>query len=182
MARLHPGETRILPAPRRAAAGLTAEDYNKLYYEKLTADVTTGGLRARLELTENSLAVLTPRLQELNEVEATYDLMSAQLQSAKRDYVAVTDALQEVIIKGTSDANELRIQNKAELPDAPVSPIKFYHVGVAGLLAALIAIGLAYVLDFFHIRLFLPGPRRPRRRYAQPRPAIPQAAMRVDAD
>lgn len=176
-----PGRDSDAPVARRAA-GLTADDYNKLYYEKLTADVTTGGLRARLDSIEHSLALLTPRLQELNEVEAKYDMMSAELQSAKRDYVAVTDALQEVIIKGTSDANELRIQNKAELPDAPVSPIKFYHVGVSGLLAALIAVGLAYVLDFFHIGLFLSGPRRPERRYAQQRPAIPQAAMRLDAD
>jgi len=167
--------------PPRRVSGLTSEDYNKLYYERLTADVTTGGLRARIESIQKSIAALEPRLKELNQVAADYDLMSAQLQGAKRDYVAVNDALQELVIKGTSDASELRIQNPAVLPNQPVSPIKVYHVALAGVLAALVAIGLAYVLDFFGIRLFLPGPRQTRRHRSEPRPAL-TAASRADAD
>jgi uncharacterized protein involved in exopolysaccharide biosynthesis len=175
---------RDLDAPgAHRMAGLTADDYNKLYYAKLSADVASGGLRARIESVKRSIAAMEPRLKMLNQVAGEYDLMSAQLQSAKRDYVAVTDALQEMIIKGTSDATELRIQHSAELPNAPVSPIKFYHVGLAGVLAALVAIGLAYVLDFFHIRLFLPGPKAPRRRLQDPRPVMAQAgAAPADAD
>lgn len=168
--------------PVRRSAGLTAEDYNKLYYEKLSADVATSGLRARLDSVKQSIAAVAPHLRELNQVEATYDELSAELQSAKRDYIAVTDALQELLIKGTSDATELRIQNKAEIPEAPVSPIKIYHVGLAGVLAALIACGLAYVLDFFRIRLFLPRPQISRPRLGEVRPVVLEPSMRLDAD
>lgn len=167
--------------PTRRIPGLTSEDYNKLYYAKLSADVASEGLRARLASVKQSLATLMPHLRELNQVEASYDELSAELQSAKRDYVAVTDALQELMIKGTSDATELRIQHAAEVPHAPVSPIKFYHVGLAGVLAALISCGLAYVLDFFQIRLFLPGPR-PARRLSAPRPVVLPEPARLDAD
>jgi uncharacterized protein involved in exopolysaccharide biosynthesis len=168
--------------PVRRQAGLTADDYAKLTYDRLTTDITASGLRARLDSIHDSLAALIPRLRMLNQIEASYDLLSAKLQAAKRDYVAVTDAAHELAIKGTSDATELRIQNKAELPEAPVSPIKFYHVGFAGLLAALIAVGLAYVLDFFRVRLFLPEPRRERQRVGGAHAVVTQAPISLDAD
>lgn len=147
---------------------VTAEDYAKLTSDRLSAEVASGSLRARLDSIERSYAALVPRLQVLDQMQAEYDLMSAQLQSAKRDYTALTDAYQEAVIKATSGQSELHIQAKATASLGPVSPIKIYHVGAAGLLAALIAIGLAYVLDYFDIRLFLPPPAGRRRRRLEP--------------
>ena len=151
------------PATRRASR-TGAEDYAKLTSKKLDAEVDSGGLRARLDSIDRSYAALVPHLQLLNQVQAEYNLLSVQLTSAKRDYAAVTDAFEETAIKNTSAQSELHIQAKAETPEVPVSPIKIYHVGAAGFLAALIAIGLANVLDYFQIRLFLPPAGGRRRR------------------
>jgi uncharacterized protein involved in exopolysaccharide biosynthesis len=164
------------------------DDYAKLTTDRHNAEITTGSLRARLDSIDRSFAALTRRLEVLNQIQAEYDLISAQLGSAKRDYSALTDAYQELVIRTTSAQSELRIQAKAEPPELPVSPIKIYHVAAAGALAALLAIGLAYVLDYFEIHVFLPpaGRNRRRRREAARSPLAelePEpAAMRLDTD
>ena len=176
-----------LLAPPAALAGtavarqpnrLTADDYAKLTTEKHAAEVNTASLRARSGSLDQSIAEVVHRLLTLNKIQAEHDLMSAQLNSAKRDYAALTDAYQELVIRTASGQSELRIQSKATMPELPVSPIKIYHTAAAGFLAALLAIGLAFVLDYFQIRVFLPPPSG-RRRRLEPMPAEspgPQAA------
>jgi hypothetical protein len=68
------------------------------------------------------------------------------------------------VIQGTTGQSELHLQAEATAPPVPISPIKIYHVAAAGFLALIIAIGLAYVLDYFGINLFLPPTRGERRR------------------
>jgi uncharacterized protein involved in exopolysaccharide biosynthesis len=172
-------------APVPGLSRITAEDYAKLTSKKLDAEVEATALRSRLNSFEQSYAALMPRIQALDQIAAQYDLMSAQLTNAKRDFTTLTDASQETVIRATSAQTELRIQAQAVIPDAPVSPIKIYHVLGAGLLAAMIVIGLAYVLDYFTIRLFLPpaGGRRRRRepsRALAPTPETAAARLTVE--
>ena len=105
---------------------------------------------------EHTYAALVPRIQVLTNVKAQDDLLAAKLASAKRDYAALTDGIAELAIRQTTGQSELHVQARAGGSIQPVSPIKIYHVLTAGLLAGLIAVGLAYVLDYFEIRLFLP--------------------------
>jgi hypothetical protein len=87
------------------------------------------------------------------------------------------------VLQWTTGQSQLRLQANATAPLAPVSPIKIYHVGAALLLALMIAIGLAYVLDYFGIRLFLPPPGGERRRIMRsPAPASVGAAARATFD
>jgi uncharacterized protein involved in exopolysaccharide biosynthesis len=155
-------------AATRRPNRIGVDDYAKLTTEKHAAEINTGSLRARLDSVDRSAAAVTRRLEVLNRIQAEHDLMSAQLTSAKRDYGALTDAYQELVIRTTSGQSELRIQAKAELPELPISPIKIYHVAAAGFLAALLAVGLAYVLDYFQLRIFLPPPGGRRRRRFEP--------------
>jgi uncharacterized protein involved in exopolysaccharide biosynthesis len=147
------GQPTALP---RQFSRINADDYAKLTSNKLEAEVNTASLRARLDALDRSIATLNPRLQILNRVYAEYDVLSAKLSSAKRDYAALTDALQEMAIRTANSPDELRIAAGAATPIPPISPIKLYHVLFATALATLIACGLAYVLDYFGVRLFLP--------------------------
>src|SRR5206468_328248 len=133
--------------------------------KKLESEVDSRGLRARVAAIERAYNGLVPRIQAVTNVKAQNDLLAAKLSSAKRDYSALTDGIQELALRQTTSQGELHVQAKPDGSIQPVSPIKIYHVGAAAALAALIAIGLAYVLDYFEIRLFLPpADRRSRRR------------------
>ena len=170
----------IQPVAQQDGAGLrrsnriTPDDYAKLTSDKLAAGVATAALRARLGSMDRLYGGIVPRLQQLNAAQAEHDLMSTQLQAAKRDYAALNDSYQETVIKNASGQSELHIQSKATLPNEPVSPVKIYHVGMAGFLSALIAIGLAFVFDYFGIRFF-PPPAGGRHRQPEPPSAVPEA-------
>lgn len=171
------------PATRRPGR-LTVADYAKLTSDKLEAEVGSRALRGRLDSLERSYAALVARFQVLNQTQAENNLMTVQLKSASRDYATLTDAVAQLAIKTANGPTELRIQEKARIPKVPLSPIKMVHVLAAGALAAMIAIGLAYVFDFFEIRLFLPPGGGPRSRGREPprAPAPETVAAHVAAD
>jgi uncharacterized protein involved in exopolysaccharide biosynthesis len=171
------------PATHRLGR-LTAVDYAKLTSDKLEAEVNSRALRGRLDSLERSYAALVARFQVLNQTQAEDDVMTVRLKSAARDYATLTDVVAQTAIKTASGPSELRIQEKAQIPRAPLSPIKMFHVLAAGGLAAMIAIGLAYVFDFFDIRLFLPPGGGPRSRGREPprAPAPETVAAHVAGD
>jgi uncharacterized protein involved in exopolysaccharide biosynthesis len=143
-------------SPTARLSRLSANDYTRLTSDKLDAQVRSRGLNAKLAQTDQSYTAASTRLQVLAQVQAKYDFLSARLAAAKRDYAALSDAYEETVIETTTGQSQLHLQAKATAVAAPISPIKIYHVGAAGALALVIALGLAYVLDYFDINLFLP--------------------------
>ena len=130
----------------------------RLTSDRLDAQLRSRGLSAKLASTDRSYADAQARLQDLARVQAKYDFFSAQLAAAKRDYASLSDAYEEAVIETTTGQSQLHMQALATALPSPISPIKIYHVGAAGALALMIALGLAYVLDYFGISLFLPPP------------------------
>jgi uncharacterized protein involved in exopolysaccharide biosynthesis len=130
----------------------------RLTSDRLDAQLRSRGLNAKLASTDRSYAAAKARLQDLAQVQAKYDFLSAQLAAAKRDYASLSDAYEEAVIETTTGQSQLHIEALATALPAPISPIKIYHVGAAGALALMIALGLAYVFDYFGISLFLPPP------------------------
>ena len=167
------------PATAGRTSRISPEDYGKLTTKRLDAEVDSRGLRARLAAIAREYNTLVPRIQILTDVKARNELLTARLDGAKRDYAALTAGIQELAIRQTGGQSELRVQASAGGSTQPVSPIKIYHVGAAAILAAMIAIGLAFVLDYFQIRLFLPPEdRRTRRREkVLPPQAVPEPTM-----
>ncbi len=152
------------------------EDFKKMSSDKLAAEVALDGQTAKYASQLQSLAKLTSRLDRLPSLQREYDLLNARLERAKRDYLLLNDALQEAIVKETSAQTELLIQNEAHTPDGPETPIKIYHVGLATGLGALLAIGMAFVLGYFNIRVFMPSKGYKARGKSQPLPASPAGA------
>jgi uncharacterized protein involved in exopolysaccharide biosynthesis len=130
------------------------QNYPKFTTEKLTAEVNVGALYEKRASIEKSIGKLRAHLQLLSEIQIGYNQMATELDAAKRDYTILAGAVQEAIIRQTTAQNELRIQDKAQVPELPRSPIKIYHVGLAAFLAAIVAVGLAYVFDYFGIDFF----------------------------
>lgn len=153
------------PLATARASRISPEDYGKLTTKKLDAEVDSRGLRSRVATFDRVYNELVPRIRVLTEVKAQEVVLAAKLASAKRDYSALTDAISELSIRQTTSESELHVQARPNGSLRPVSPIKIYHVGAAAGLALLVAIGLAFVLDYLQIRLFLPpaGGRRRRR-------------------
>ena len=174
------------PTETRSASRIVASDYTRLTSEKLDEHVRSRGLGAKLASIERSDAAANARLQVLNQTQARYDLLSAQLSAAKRDFSSLSDAYQEAVIQATSGQSELHLQAEATAPPIPISPIKVYHVAAAGFLALMIAIGFAYLFDYFGISLFLPPPggQRQRRvatsRAPGPAPGGASASVAID--
>jgi uncharacterized protein involved in exopolysaccharide biosynthesis len=133
------------------------QNFSKFNTEKLTTEVNVGGLRENLASTERSITKLRADLQQLSRIKVDYDLMSNELEAAKRNYEILSGALQETVIRQTTAQTELRIR-EAQVSELPRSPIKIYHVGLAAILAAIVSIGLAYVFSYFQIKFFMnPG-------------------------
>lgn len=165
----------------RQSDRLGADDFNKLTSEKLAAENRAVGLRSRYEVLQRDADLLDARIQRLNLVRSETAVLSARLQSAKRDLVALTDSLQETAIKAGIVAGELRIQSPAQIPQFPVSPIKIYHVGLAAVLAAVFGAGMAVLLGYWDIRLFMVGDKW-RWPVLTETKAGPHEARRIDAE
>ena len=83
--------------------------------------------------------------------------MNQDLDKYRRDYLLINDALQEVLVRESSSESEIGILHHAKVPSSPVSPVKVYHVGLAGVLGLMVSIGLVYVLSYFNIRILFPS-------------------------
>jgi uncharacterized protein involved in exopolysaccharide biosynthesis len=164
------------PVPIAHPSRISPEDYGKLTTKKLDAEVDSRGLRARLGAIDHAYNELVPRIQVLTEVKAQEVLLAVKLASAKQDYAALTDGIEELAIREATGETELHVQARPNGSVRPVSPIKIYHVAAAAILATLVAVGLAFVLDFFQIRLFLPPPGGRKTRSAL-RKAVPAPTM-----
>ena len=146
------------PPETARTSRLSPNDYTRLTSDKLDAHVRSRGLTAKLASIDRFYDASNARLQDLAQVQAEYDFLSAQLAAAKRDYASLSDAYEEAVIETTTGQSQLHMQAEATALPAPISPIKIYHVGAAAALALMIALGLAYVFDFFDVDLFLPPP------------------------
>jgi uncharacterized protein involved in exopolysaccharide biosynthesis len=144
---------------RPADGRLSADDFAHLTSERLAAESRAIGLRARANALSREVGPLEERLQQLNRVRADYDLVGAQLQAAKRDLVALSDTLQESLIKASNQQTQLRVESSAQAPQTPVSPIKIYHVGLATALALALGMGISVLLSYFEIHLLMVGER-----------------------
>ena len=141
--------------PARPTNRLNADDYARATTERISAESKAAGLRSRSDSLQREAVRVGERIRQLNAARAEHDLLTAQLQSAKRDLVALTDASQETAIKSSSTRSELWVQSRAQPPQAPVSPIKVYHVGLAAALAALFGMGMAVLLGYFNVHLLM---------------------------
>ncbi len=168
----HAGSDDLSASPQ--SSRLSPIDYTRLTSDKLDAQVRSRGLSAKLASIDRTTGAANARLQLLAQVQAQYDFLAARLTAAKRDFAALSDAHLEATIESATGQSQLQLQAEATAPPVPISPIKIYHVGAAGALALMIAIGLAYVFDYFDIKLFLPaaGGARGRRAAALPAAAV----------
>jgi len=160
---------------------LSANDYTRLTSEKLDAQVRSRGLSAKLASIDRTYTAANTRLELLAQLQAQYDFLSARLTAAKRDFSALSDAHLEATMDSATGQSQLQLQAEATAAPMPISPIKIYHVGAAGGLALMIAIGLAYVFDYFDFQLFLPTPGGERRRRTAALPAAVVAPESVTA-
>jgi uncharacterized protein involved in exopolysaccharide biosynthesis len=158
---------------------LSADDFARLTSERLAAENRAIGLRARANALSREVGPLEERLQQLNRVRVDYDLVGAQLQAAKRDLVALSDTLQESVIKASNQQTQLRVQSSAQAPQTPVSPIKIYHVGLATALALALGMGMSVLLSYFEIHLLMVGERW--RTAIQINPSLPRDVEGPDA-
>jgi len=154
----------------RTSGRLTTNEYATLSLERETTEINVNGLRNRVASYDRRATQMQQELAKLTGVQAEYGLLTQRLQASKRDYAALRDALAESTVRAGDSQSELRVTSAATPIYAPVSPIKFYHVGLAVLVAAMLACGLAVVLSYFEIALFLPRPRRRGRLSGSERP------------
>jgi uncharacterized protein involved in exopolysaccharide biosynthesis len=143
----------------RARGQLTTNEYSRLLIERQTTEVNVNGLKARVANYNQTTAQMEQDIAKLTRMQAEYGALSQRLEADKRDYTALRDVLAESTVRASDFQGELRVTSLATPDSAPVSPIKIYHVGLAVSLALLLACGLAYLLSYFDIRLFLPRPK-----------------------
>jgi uncharacterized protein involved in exopolysaccharide biosynthesis len=136
---------------------LQAEDMKRIVSERLFAEVELDGLRAQQASLKKSINQIDARMKQLPQVKLEIDQLHADLSRANREYELIGIALSELQVGSSESVSELQIQHPATIPMAPVTPIKVYHVGLAGGLGVCIAIGLVYLLTFFNVRLFVPS-------------------------
>ena len=123
------------------ASRLSPNDYTRLTSDRLDAQVRSRGLSAKLASIDRTNAAANARLQVLAQVQAQSDFLSARLTAAKRDFATLSETYLEATIESATGQGELQLQAEATSPPVPISPIKIYHVGAAGALALMIAIG-----------------------------------------
>ena len=124
--------------------------YQKLLSDRLEADANIRALNERIQSytssidRENSVThALTAKEQQLAD-------LYLQLSGAERSYALIGEAREEARIAESNIGREMSILHKAQVPIAPVRPVKIVHVALSGGLSLILAIGLAFVIDFFN--------------------------------
>lgn len=127
----------------------TNDIYQKLLGNRLSTDAEIEAVTARIKAYNGSIAEETGRARDLASREQPLANMLLQLASAERSYVLISEAYEEARIGGSRASNEIAILHRAFVPQAPARPIKIYHVAVSAGLSLVLAIGLAFLFDFF---------------------------------
>jgi hypothetical protein len=147
---------------------LQPEDINRMSSDKLFSEVELEGLEARSAALALSIVQTRARLEELPDLRLEIEQLEADLERVNGEYEQINVALNELVIQESESVAELRIQNPATQPTAPVTPIKIYHVGLAAVLGLTLSIGLVYVFTYFNVRIFVPSGGPKMRRYPPP--------------
>ncbi len=150
------------------SSGLRPDDFEKMATDKLYTEIELDGQRARHASLAKSIRDIEAKLQKLPELDLTVQSLENELHRANDDYSMLNVVLQELNVREADATTELKIQHPATVPTAPVSPIKVYHVGLAGILGIFFSIGLAYLFAYFNIRLFVPSKGVKKRAEASP--------------
>ena len=137
----------------RTGASLSPGDRQGLTTERLETEISINGLRGQISSLQTNLNELQERLRQLPSLDLRLQAMQIELDGTKRDWVQLRDGLQEAIVRENQVASEIQILHRAGVPTAPVSPIKIYHIGLAGFVGLLASVALIFVLDFFNIRV-----------------------------
>lgn len=149
------------------------EDFKKLASQNVFDDVELQSLLAKRASLRQSIDAVNARLRRQPGVQARLDTLRLNLSSLEREYTLLNDGVQEAEVRSTSSVSEVRILHPALVPTSPVAPIKIYHVGLSAGLGLLLAVGLAYLLEYLGLRfLFAPPPRRRREAPAPVEPPV----------
>jgi uncharacterized protein involved in exopolysaccharide biosynthesis len=139
--------------PAESVEHIPPEDFRKLASERVFDEVELKGLVAKRDALQGSIDEIGSRLRKLPGIQNRLDALKLSLASVEREYTLLKDAYQEAAVRSTSPVSEVRVLHPALIPTNPVTPIKVYHVLLAGSLGLLFALGLVYLLDFLGIEL-----------------------------
>lgn len=143
--------------PSIRSSPIQPEDYKRLSSEKLFTEIELSAMEPKLDSLKASVRKLEDKLRELPNIQRKLDKLKILLETAKHDYVQLSDAFQEATVQATSDQSEVFIIQKALVPSIPTSPVKIYHVSLSAVLSLLVSTGLVYLLSYANIRfLFAP--------------------------
>ena len=131
-------------------------DFKRLESERVFLEIELSGLTAKYDSVKEAIAEIEVQRQVLPGLEKRLATLETRLEIAKRDMVQFTDAYQEAVVQATAAESEAEVLHPATIPSHPVAPIKVYHVGLAGFLAFVIAVGLIYLLTFAEIYILFP--------------------------
>lgn len=127
----------------------TNDIYQKLLSDRLATDAEIEAVTARIRAYDSSIGQETGLARALTSNEQRLGNLSLQLAGAERSYVLISEAYEEARIAESRAASEVSILHKAFVPRAPARPIKILHVGVSAGLSLVLAIGLAFLFNFF---------------------------------
>lgn len=133
------------------AEPIQPEDFQRLSTQKVFGDVELAGMRAELGELDVTIRAISARLDELPGIHRRIDELRLILTTLERDYARLADAHQDALLQATGLTSEISVQTVALVPYEPVSPIKLYHMVLAGMLSLFFSVGLVYVLTYFEV-------------------------------
>lgn len=145
------------PTPADAGPPVQAEDFRRLNSERLFEGIEIEGLRAKLKRLDDEATRVERQLRRVPALATQRDELAMRLEALQTDYLNLSAALQEAVVRATAMASEISILDQATPQHRPVSPIKIYHIGLTAVLSILMACGLVYMLSYFNIRLLFPS-------------------------
>jgi capsular exopolysaccharide synthesis family protein len=145
----HP-DMQTLEAEIAAASGKLAEETNKVV-QSIRNDYDTAvarELRLAAELGQQQRAVL-----DLNQKAIGYDALQRDATSTQQIFETVSQRLKEAELSAELQTNNVRILDPALVPGFPILPNTQLNISVAILVGFVLAIGLAFLLEYFNPRI-----------------------------
>ncbi len=137
-------------SPTRVGSQTTQinELHQKVLADEMETRAELTGLEAARESLNKSLAELRQKTPE-PAVETRLEDLRLKLVVLETNYRQLATAKEDARIAELQGEGEIRVLHPATPQDAPFRPIKIYHVLVSGLLALMLGVGVACVVDFW---------------------------------
>lgn len=123
--------------------------YQNLLSQMITMETNIISLETKIKSILEIISQYEDRLKELPEKEIQLARLERAVRVAENIYLTLLERYQEARISEAMELGDIRVIDRAQLPDKPIKPRKMLNMAIGGVLGLMMGVLLVFFLEFF---------------------------------